>query len=68
VAAKVGLGRLTETSAYGLRVDLHVTVPALDEAQARELVARADLICPYSNATRGNIEVTHHVTGAGGAA
>jgi lipoyl-dependent peroxiredoxin len=63
VTAKVGLGRMTDSPVYGLRVDLDVSVPALSPAEARDLVARADLICPYSNATRGNIEVTHHVVG-----
>jgi lipoyl-dependent peroxiredoxin len=66
VTAKVGLGRLAESRAFGLRVDLHVTVPALGADEARELVALADTICPYSNATRGNIEVTHHVTAPAG--
>ena len=39
-----------------------MSVPALSPAEARELVAKADLICPYSNATRGNIEVALTVT------
>ena len=68
VTAKVGLGRMADVPAYGLRVDLHVTVPALGEVEARDLVAKADAICPYSNATRGNIEVSHHVADAPGPA
>jgi osmotically inducible protein OsmC len=35
-----------------------VTVPGLDQAAAEQLVAEADLACPYSNAVRGNVEVT----------
>lgn len=63
VTAKVGLGRLAESRAFGLRVDLYVTVAVLGADAARELVATADTICPYSNATRGNIEVNHHIVG-----
>ena len=41
-----------------LGVKLEVTVPGIDQVQAQELVEKAHTICPYSNATRGNIEVT----------
>jgi lipoyl-dependent peroxiredoxin len=43
---------------YSLTARFIVTVPGLEHSVARELVAQADKICPYSNATRGNIEVT----------
>jgi len=43
---------MTDSPVYGLRVDLDVSVPALSPAEARDLAAKADLICPYSNATR----------------
>jgi osmotically inducible protein OsmC len=61
VTAQVGLGRATDNPGYGLQVDLVVTLPALDVESARQLVAKADTVCPYSNATRGNIAVTHEV-------
>lgn len=64
VTAKVGLGRAAENRGYGLQVDILVALPALDVASARELVAKADTVCPYSNATRGNIAVTHEVVAA----
>jgi lipoyl-dependent peroxiredoxin len=49
----------TEERGFKLAVELDVTLPAIDDAeQAVELVRAAHLVCPYSNATRGNIEVT----------
>jgi osmotically inducible protein OsmC len=47
-----------EDRSFGLAVELHVTLPSLeDPAQAVELVEAAHQVCPYSNATRGNIDV-----------
>ncbi|TNM63266.1 organic hydroperoxide resistance protein [Streptomyces sp. NP160] len=57
VGARVSLGA-TEGGAYGLAVQLEVTIPELDHATAQELADAAHQVCPYSNATRGNIEVT----------
>ncbi|ABY22067.1 organic hydroperoxide resistance protein [Renibacterium salmoninarum ATCC 33209] len=42
---------------YGLAVELEVSLPAVDAATAQALVEAAHQVCPYSNATRGNIEV-----------
>jgi osmotically inducible protein OsmC len=43
---------------YALAVELHVTLPQVqDPEQATQLVAAASQVCPYSNATRGNIDV-----------
>jgi lipoyl-dependent peroxiredoxin len=61
VTAQVGLGKVTDRPGYGLRVDLVVKLPTLGPDEARELVGKADAVCPYSNATRGNITVTHQV-------
>jgi Ohr subfamily peroxiredoxin len=48
----------TEDRAFTVAADLDVTLPGIDDpAQALELVAAAHLVCPYSNATRGNIDV-----------
>ncbi|MDB5978607.1 MAG: osmotically inducible protein, partial [Nevskia sp.] len=41
-----------------LKVDLTVTVKGIAQAEAEKLVEKAHQVCPYSNATRGNIEVT----------
>lgn len=57
VSASVGIGTLPD-GGFGLQVALDVHAPALDAATAEALVAKAHEVCPYSNATRGNIEVT----------
>ena len=57
VDASVSLGRTENDSAYGLAVNLAVSLPGMDRAQAQEVVDGAHQACPYSHATRGNIEV-----------
>ena len=57
VGAKVGIGS-NDAGGYGLKVDLEVVIPDLPHEQAQELADMAHQVCPYSNATRGNIEVT----------
>lgn len=57
VAAKVGIGP-NKQRGYGLAVALSVSLPVVDEDVATKLVDAAHEVCPYSNATRGNIEVT----------
>jgi osmotically inducible protein OsmC len=47
-----------ESKGFDLSVELHVTLPSVDDATAVELVKAAHQVCPYSNATRGNIPVT----------
>lgn len=55
VTATVKFGQ-TDTG-FGLAVDLVATIPGVDAAKAQELVEKAHEFCPYSKATRGNIEV-----------
>ncbi|MFI1442354.1 organic hydroperoxide resistance protein [Streptomyces fructofermentans] len=57
VAAKVGIGP-NKQRGYGLAVALSVSLPVVDQEIASKLVDAAHRVCPYSNATRGNIEVT----------
>jgi Ohr subfamily peroxiredoxin len=57
VSATVSLG-MTETGGFGLAVELDVHLPNVERDAATALVARAHEVCPYSNATRGNVEVT----------
>ena len=57
VSASVGIGML-DNGGFGLEVQLDVHAPALDRATAEATVAKAHEVCPYSNATRGNVEVT----------
>ncbi len=56
VTAQVGLG-LTEDGGFGLQARLSVSLPDMDRAQAEGLVEAAHQVCPYSRATRGNIQV-----------
>jgi osmotically inducible protein OsmC len=55
VTAEVGIGSIP--TGFALRVKLEITLPGLALEQAQELVAQAHQVCPYSNATRGNIDV-----------
>jgi Ohr subfamily peroxiredoxin len=57
VDAKVGIGK-DDTGGFGLTVTLVATLPGVDPAKADELVEQAHQFCPYSKATRGNIDVT----------
>ena len=55
IDSEVGIG--TVPTGYGIQVAMRVTIPGLERAVAEALVAAAHEVCPYSNATRGNIEV-----------
>jgi osmotically inducible protein OsmC len=55
IDAEVDLGPTGQ--AYGIAVRLKVHLPDMDKAQAQQLVDTAHQVCPYSNATRGNIDV-----------
>ena len=57
VVADVSLGAL-DTGGFGLAAQIEVTLPELDRDTAEALVAQAHQVCPYSNATRGNMQVT----------
>lgn len=61
VEGLIGFGK-AEDGGYGISADLHVNIPGLVQSQAEELVEAAHQICPYSRATRGNIEVNLHTT------
>jgi lipoyl-dependent peroxiredoxin len=56
IVNKVTLGT-NDAGAFQLAVHLDVTIPSLDQAAAEKIVEAAHQVCPYSNATRGNIEV-----------
>ncbi len=59
VDAEVDLG--TTGGAYGLQARLNVSLPGLEREVAQELVEAAHQVCPYSRATRGNIDVVLNV-------
>lgn len=56
IDASVDLGKIA--NGYGIAVRLDVSLPGMDRAAAQAVVDAAHQVCPYSNATRGNIEVT----------
>ncbi|NGN94080.1 organic hydroperoxide resistance protein [Nocardioides sp. KC13] len=56
VVADVSIGDNGQ-GGFGLAVQLEVTIPGADAATAQQLAEQAHQVCPYSNATRGNIEV-----------
>jgi Ohr subfamily peroxiredoxin len=57
VTGQVGIGKRDDGGGFGIEVELTITVPGLEKAQVEDLVAKADIVCPYSHATRGNIPV-----------
>jgi osmotically inducible protein OsmC len=61
VVAEVGLGRDGQ-GGFGLEVTLRVELGGVDQRTADELVEAAHRVCPYSNATRGNVPVTLETT------
>ena len=56
VTSTVGIGPRSE-GGFGLDVELAVSLPGVAKADAEALVAKAHQVCPYSNATRGNVDV-----------
>lgn len=64
VTAKVSIGQI-ENGGFGLAVELDVNIPGVALEEAQELVEKAHQICPYSNATRNNIEVKLSVSNKG---
>ena len=60
ITAHVGIGQIP--GGFGLDIDLHISLPDLEQAEAQALVDAAHQVCPYSNATRGNVDVRLHVT------
>ena len=60
-SVQVGIGMNADNS-YNLDIDLFIEVSGIDESQAQTLIESAHQVCPYSNATRGNVDVRLHVT------
>lgn len=56
VTGAVGIG--PTSTGFGIEAELKISLPGLDRAVARSIVDAAHQVCPYSNATRGNIDVT----------
>ena len=56
IKADVGIGPIP--AGFGIQVAMTITIPGMERAAAEKLVETAHGVCPYSNATRGNIDVT----------
>ena len=56
ITADVGIGPIP--AGFGIQVAMTITIPGMERAAAEKLVQTAHGVCPYSNATRGNIDVT----------
>jgi lipoyl-dependent peroxiredoxin len=56
VEGNVGIGPIP--TGFGVQVELKISLPGMPREQAQALVEKAHQVCPYSNATRGNIDVT----------
>jgi len=56
ITGSVGIGPIP--NGFGIEAELKISLPGMDKTEARKLVDAAHIVCPYSNATRGNVEVT----------
>jgi lipoyl-dependent peroxiredoxin len=56
IEGTVGIGPIP--TGFGIEAELKISLPGLDREAAQKLVDAAHIVCPYSNATRGNIDVT----------
>ena len=59
ITADIGIGPIP--GGFGIQATLNISIPDMERAAAETLVAAAHKVCPYSNATRGNIDVTLNV-------
>ena len=57
VTSTVGIGPRDDGTGFGLQVALEIKLPGIERKAAEDLVAKAHVVCPYSHATRGNIDV-----------
>jgi Ohr subfamily peroxiredoxin len=55
IDGSVGIGQILE--GFGIEVELKISLPGMDRAEAQALIDKAHVVCPYSNATRNNIDV-----------
>ena len=58
IDAHIGIGSRDDGGGFGITAKLEIKVPGVDRAVVEDLVQKADVVCPYSHATRGNIEKT----------
>ena len=63
VSADVGIGPRDDGKGFGIAVKLTIAAPGIEKAKLEDLVQKAHIVCPYSDATRGNIKVDLTVAG-----
>ena len=56
ITGRVGIGPIP--NGFGIQAELRISIPGMPRDEAEALVQKAHIVCPYSNATRGNIDVT----------
>lgn len=56
ITARVSFGPIP--NGFGLQIELRISLPGVDRAVTEDLVQKAHIVCPYSNATRNNVDVT----------
>ncbi|HMM56842.1 MAG: organic hydroperoxide resistance protein [Xanthomonadales bacterium PRO7] len=56
ITGLIGIGPIP--NGFGIQAELKISLPGMDRVAAKALIDKAHIVCPYSNATRGNIEVT----------
>lgn len=56
ITGRVGIGPIP--NGFGIQAELRISIPGMPREEAEALVQKAHIVCPYSNATRGNIDVT----------
>lgn len=56
ITGHVGIGAIP--GGFGIQVELKINLPGMDRAAAQTIIDKAHTVCPYSNATRGNVDVT----------
>ena len=61
VTANVSIGERDDKQGFGIAVVLDVSLPGVDKAKAQDLTKKAHVVCPYSHATKGNIEVKTNI-------
>ncbi|CNF29282.1 organic hydroperoxide resistance protein [Yersinia mollaretii] len=59
IEGTVGIGAIP--TGFGIEVQLDISLPGIERPVAEDLVKKAHVVCPYSNATRGNIDVTLNI-------
>jgi Ohr subfamily peroxiredoxin len=55
IDGSVGIGQIP--NGFGIEVELKISLPGMDRAEAQALIDKAHVVCPYSNATRNNLDV-----------